>query len=57
MIPTISIDLTREIAANAGHVVDMDAFSNTEQRERARKSANRDAWVTLSHLGCTSDRL
>ena len=40
------IDLTREIAANAGHVVDMDAFdaAMTEQRERARKSANRDAW-------------
>ena len=40
------IDLTREIAANAGHVVDMDAFdaAMTEQRERARASANRDAW-------------
>ena len=40
------IDLTREITENAGHSVDMDAFNvaMTEQRERARKSANRDAW-------------
>ncbi|MGI6230732.1 MAG: alanine--tRNA ligase [Tractidigestivibacter sp.] len=40
------IDLTREIAANAGHAVDMDAFDRemNAQKERARATANRDAW-------------
>ena len=54
------IDLTREIAANAGHVVDMDAFNAamTEQRERARASANRDAWGNAQSIWVAlSDRL
>ena len=54
------IDLTREIAGNAGHVVDMDAFdaAMTEQRERARKSANRDAWGNAQSIWVAlSDRL
>ena len=54
------IDLTREIAANAGHVVDMDAFdaAMTEQRERARASANRDAWGNAQSIWVAlSDRL
>ena len=54
------IDLTREIAANAGHVVDMDAFdaAMTEQRERARSSANRDAWGNAQSIWVAlSDRL
>ena len=54
------IDLTHEIAANAGHVVDMDAFdaAMTEQRERARKSANRDAWGNAQSIWVAlSDRL
>lgn len=54
------IDLTREIAANADHVVDMDAFdaAMTEQRERARKSANRDAWGNAQSIWVAlSDRL
>lgn len=54
------IDLTREIAANAGHVVDMDAFdaAMTEQRERARASANRDAWGNARSIWVAlSDRL
>lgn len=54
------IDLTREIAVNAGHVVDMDAFDTamTEQRERARKSANRDAWGNAQSIWVAlSDRL
>lgn len=54
------IDLTREIAAKAGHVVDMDAFdaAMTEQRERARKSANRDAWGNAQSIWVAlSDRL
>ena len=46
------IDLTREICAAAGHDVDMDAFDAcmTEQRERARASANRDAWGTFNDV-------
>ena len=54
------IDLTREIATNAGHVVDMDAFdaAMTEQRERARASANRDAWGNAQSIWVAlSDRL
>ena len=46
------IDLTREIAEGAGHGVDMDAFNvcMTEQRERARANANRDAWGTFNDI-------
>ncbi|WP_455136749.1 alanine--tRNA ligase [Thermophilibacter sp.] len=46
------IDLTREICAAAGHGVDMDAFDAcmTEQRERARASANRDAWGSFNDV-------
>ncbi|MBM6817128.1 alanine--tRNA ligase [Olsenella uli] len=54
------IDLTREICAASGHDVDMDAFDAcmTEQRERARASANRDAWGTFNDVWTAlSDRL
>lgn len=46
------IDLTREIAEAAGHAVDMDAFDQQmeAQRERARKTANRDAWGKASSI-------
>ena len=46
------IDLTREICEAAGHDVDMDAFDACmgEQRERARASANRDAWGTFNDV-------
>ena len=54
------IDLTREICEAAGRSVDMDAFDAcmTEQRERARASANRDAWGTFNDVWTAlSDRL
>lgn len=54
------IDLTREICEAAGHDVDMDAFDAcmTEQRERARASANRDAWGTFNDVWTSlGDRL
>ena len=54
------IDLTREICAASGHDVDMDAFDAcmTEQRERARANANRDAWGTFNDVWTAlSDRL
>ncbi len=54
------IDLTREICEATGHSVDMDAFDAcmTEQRERARASANRDAWGTFNDVWTAlSDRL
>ena len=54
------IDLTREICEAAGRDVDMDAFDAcmTEQRERARASANRDAWGTFNDVWTSlSDRL
>ncbi len=54
------IDLTREIAEAAGHGVDMDAFDAcmTEQRERARAAANRDAWGSFNDVWTAlSDRL
>ena len=54
------IDLTREIAEAAGHEVDMDAFDAcmTEQRERARAAANRDAWGSFNDVWTAlSDRL
>ncbi|OUO33330.1 alanine--tRNA ligase [Olsenella sp. An293] len=54
------IDLTREICEGRGVVVDMDAFDAcmTEQRERARASANRDAWGTFNDVWTAlSDRL
>ena len=46
------IDLTREIAEAAGHGVDMAAFDAAmdEQRERARRSANRDAWGSFNDV-------
>ncbi len=46
------IDLTREICESAGRAVDMDAFDAcmSEQRERARASANRDAWGTFNDV-------
>ena len=46
------IDLTREICEARGVAVDMDAFDAcmTEQRERARASANRDAWGTFNDV-------
>ena len=46
------IDLTREICEAAGRAVDMDGFDAcmTEQRERARASANRDAWGTFNDV-------
>ena len=54
------IDLTREICEAAGRSVDMDAFDAcmSEQRERARASANRDAWGTFNDVWTAlSDRL
>ena len=46
------IDLTREISAAAGHGVDMEAFdaAMNDQKERARKSANRDAWGNFNNV-------
>ncbi|MBR3234757.1 MAG: alanine--tRNA ligase [Atopobiaceae bacterium] len=46
------IDLTREICEAAGHGVGMEAFDAcmTEQRERARANANRDAWGTFNDV-------
>jgi alanyl-tRNA synthetase len=46
------IDLTREICANDGHGVDMDAFDAAmeAQKERARATANRDAWSTSNNV-------
>ena len=46
------IDLTREIAGAAGHSVDMDAFDAAmeAQRERARATANRDAWGKANNV-------
>ena len=54
------IDLTREISETAGHAVDMDAFQAAmdAQKERARKSANRDAWGQANNVWTAlSDRL
>ena len=54
------IDLTREICEAAGRSVDMDAFDAcmSEQRERARASANRDAWGTFNDVWTAlADRL
>ncbi len=46
------IDLTVEISAAAGHDVDMDDFDAcmTEQKERARANANRDAWGDFNNV-------
>ena len=46
------IDLTREICEAAGHDVDMDGFDAcmTEQKERARAAANRDAWSNFNDV-------
>ena len=51
------IDLTREICEAAGRSVDMDAFDAcmSEQRERARASANRDAWGTFNDVWTALD--
>lgn len=54
------IDLTREISETASHAVDMDAFQAAmdAQKERARKSANRDAWGQANNVWTAlSDRL
>lgn len=54
------IDLTREISETSGHAVDMDAFQAAmdAQKERARKSANRDAWGQANNVWTAlSDRL
>ena len=54
------IDLTREICEAAGRGIDMEAFDRcmTEQRERARANANRDAWGTFNDVWTAlSDRL
>ena len=46
------IDLTVEISAAAGHDVDMDGFDAcmTEQKERARANASRDAWGDFNNV-------
>ena len=54
------IDLTREICEAAGHDVDMEGFDAcmTEQKERARAAANRDAWGTFNDVWTAlSDKL
>ena len=54
------IDLTREICEASGHEVDMDGFDvcMTEQKERARAAANRDAWGTFNDVWTAlSDKL
>ena len=46
------IDLTVEISEACGHEVDMAAFDAcmTEQKERARAAANRDAWGDFNNV-------
>ncbi|MDO4538474.1 MAG: alanine--tRNA ligase, partial [Coriobacteriales bacterium] len=46
------VDLTREICELSGHAIGMDAFNAamTDQRERARAAANRDAWGTFNNV-------
>ena len=46
------IDLTCEIALEAGHEVDMDTFKQKmeEQRELARKTAHHDAWGKANNI-------
>ena len=54
------IDLTREVAEAQGHAVDQAGFDAcmTEQRERARAAANRDAWGSFNDVWTAlSDRL
>ena len=54
------IDLMREIAEGQGHSVDMDSFNEQmeAQKERARQSANRDAWGKAATVWVSlSDRL
>ena len=54
------IDLTVEIAEAARHEVDMAAFDAcmTEQKERARAAANRDAWGDFNNVWTAlSDKL
>ena len=54
------IDLTVEISEACGHEVDMAAFDAcmTEQKERARAAANRDAWGDFNNVWTAlSDKL
>ncbi|MEE1273710.1 MAG: alanine--tRNA ligase, partial [Olegusella sp.] len=54
------IDLTREICEGQGREIDMDGFDAcmTEQKERARAAANRDAWTMAGNVWVSlSDRL
>ena len=54
------IDLTVEISESCGHEVDMAAFDAcmTEQKERARAAANRDAWGDFNNVWTAlSDKL
>ena len=54
------IDLTREICEGQGREIDMDGFNAcmTEQKERARAAANRDAWTMAGNVWVSlSDRL
>ena len=54
------IDLTVEIAEGADHATDMDGFNAAmqAQKERARASANRDAWGKANNVWVSlSDRL
>ncbi len=46
------VDLTREVCEAHGRTLDMAAFETAmeEQRERARASANRDAWGTFNNV-------
>ncbi len=45
------VDLTREVCESRGKRLDMDAFAQAmeAQRERARASANRDAWGSYNN--------
>ena len=54
------VDLTREISEVRGHAIEMASFeaAMTNQRERARAAANRDAWGTYNNVWTTlSDSL
>ena len=54
------IDLTREICEARGHAIEMPSFeaAMTDQRERARAAANRDAWGSYNNVWTTlSDEL
>ena len=54
------IDLTREICEVRGHQIEMSSFeaAMSDQRERARAAANRDAWGSFNNVWTTlSDEL